>query len=80
MRHASWKRLRLHITKETGVEFEWHQLRHTYASVLYSAGVDVLTACKLLGHSDARTTMGIYTHLEESKKQLSIDKLNDFLA
>ena len=80
MTEQAWRRLNDKIVKETGVDFEWHQLRHTYTSVLYSAGVDVLTACQILGHSDVKTTMAIYTHLEDSKKKLSIDKLNDFLS
>lgn len=59
--------------------FTMHELRHTYATILYSADVDVITAKELLGHSDIQTTMGIYTHLADEKKQHSIDKLNDFL-
>lgn len=63
-----------------GFEFTYHQLRRTYATILYSADVDALTAKSLLGHSDVKVTIGIYTHLEERKKQLSIDKLNEFLT
>ena len=59
--------------------FGWHDLRHTYATILYEAGVDVLTAQYLLGHASAETTMKIYTHLSEEKKEKSIVKLNDFL-
>ena len=60
--------------------FTPHQLRHTYATLLYSAGVDMLTAQKLLGHSDIKVTMGIYTHLEDQKRQLSISALNDYIS
>lgn len=79
MTEQAWRSLRRTLTRASGVNFEWHQLRHTYASILYTAGVDVLTACKILGHADVKTTMSIYTHLEESKKKLSIDRLNDYL-
>ena len=37
-----------------------HWLRHTFATVLYLAGVDVLTAKEQLGHTDIKTTLGIY--------------------
>lgn len=60
--------------------FGWHDLRHTYATILYEAGVDVLTAQYLLGHASPETTMKIYTHLSEEKKDKSIQKLNDFLG
>lgn len=60
--------------------FGWHDLRHTYATILFEAGVDVLTAQYLLGHSDPSTTMNIYTHLSETQKSRSIVKLNDFLT
>lgn len=57
-----------------------HMLRHTYATLLFSSGVDILSASKLLGHSDVKTTLQIYTHLEESKYLQSIDKFEDYLA
>ncbi len=56
-----------------------HMLRHTYASMLYDAGVDVHTARILLGHADIATTLRIYTHLSEERKVLSIDKFNNYL-
>lgn len=59
--------------------FTMHCLRHTYATMLYDAGVDVITAKELLGHSDVTTTMSIYTHLSAENKQHNIDKLNAYL-
>lgn len=55
-----------------------HVLRHGYATILFEAGVDVYTAQKLLGHSDIETTMAIYTHLREKKKNESLDKLKNY--
>ena len=60
--------------------FTWHCLRHTYATILYDADVDVLTAQKLLGHADVKTTLEIYTHLSKEKESHNIDKLNSFLS
>lgn len=53
-----------------------HVLRHAYATMLFEAGVDVYTAQRLLGHTKIETTMAIYTHLREKKKNESIEKLN----
>lgn len=60
--------------------FGWHDLRHTYATLLFEAGVDVLTAQYLLGHASPQTTMEIYTHLSDAQKNRSIAKLNAFLS
>ncbi len=79
MSETAWKRLLEGIIAEVGFNFDWHSLRHTYASILYEAGVDTLTAKDLLGHSDVKTTMSIYTHLSERGKKISISKLDDFL-
>ena len=57
-----------------------HMLRHTYASMLYFSGVEVLTAQKLLGHADLSTTLKIYTHLQEQTEKLSIEKFDTFVS
>jgi site-specific recombinase XerD len=38
-----------------------HKCRHTFASLLFQNGVDILTIQQLLGHSDLNTTK-VYTH------------------
>jgi len=60
-------------------EFTPHCLRHTYCTILYEAGVDVVTAQRLMGHSDIKTTLGIYTHLSKEKAEKDISKLDEFL-
>ena len=59
--------------------FTPHYLRHTYASILFMAGVDVVTAKELMGHADIQTTLEVYTHLSQTHKKKEISKLNDFL-
>lgn len=59
--------------------FTPHWLRHTFASLLYFSGVDVLTARDQMGHSDIKTTLEIYTHLDQKYKMHHMDKLNSFL-
>jgi integrase len=49
------------VLKPYGVDI--HSLRHTYAYLLKQQGIHVTTAQRLLGHSDSRITMNIYTQV-----------------
>ena len=60
--------------------FTPHELRHTFCTIMYEAGVDVLTAKEQMGHSDVKTTLSIYTHLSSLHKERDIQKLNEFLS
>lgn len=61
-------------------KFTAHWLRHTYITMLYLAGVDIMTAKDQAGHADIKTTMQIYTHLDQQYKVKQISKLNEFLS
>jgi integrase len=41
----------------------FHALRHTHASALIAAGLDVVTISRRLGHSSPNVTLGTYAHL-----------------
>ena len=58
----------------------FHELRHTYASHLAQAGVDLLTISKLLGHADTRITAKHYAHLADKTLALAVTKLPNFTA
>ena len=53
----------------------FHELRHTYASLLAQAGADQLTISKLLGHADTRITARHYAHLCDKTLANTVDKL-----
>jgi integrase len=55
----------LRVLKPYGVNI--HSLRHTYAYILKSQNVHVTTAQKLLGHSDPKVTLAIYTQVIDSE-------------
>ncbi len=40
----------------------FHALRHSHASALIAAGVDVVTVSRRLGHSSPAITLGVYAH------------------
>ena len=56
-----------------------HWLRHTYCTLLYFAGVDVLQASSQMGHADISTTLRIYTHLDATHKRQAASKLGVYL-
>ena len=41
----------------------FHDLRHTHASVLISAGIDIVKISKRLGHANPKITLEFYAHL-----------------
>ena len=58
----NWLRL---ITAKGLPRVGFHALRHTHASALINAGVDILTISRRLGHRKASITLDVYGHLIE---------------
>jgi integrase len=42
----------------------FHDLRHSAASLLVAAGVELVEVSQLLGHSELRVTADLYAHLQ----------------
>ena len=57
-------------------KIRFHDLRHTFASILINQDVPLLNVSTFLGHSDLSTTENIYAHLDKSKKQESADVIS----
>lgn len=56
-----------------------HGFRHTHCSLLFSAGVDIPTVQKRLGHSDLKTTMQVYNHVYKSDELNALSKYKEFM-
>ncbi|AGK98200.1 tyrosine-type recombinase/integrase [Clostridium pasteurianum] len=61
--------------KKAGYSITVHELRHTYATMLISHGVDFKTAAKLLGH-DIKQTMNTYSHVTSDMIENASKKIN----
>ena len=78
--------------KERGLEIELredgtsvltaHYFRHNFASLVFSAGADLMHMKEWLGHKDIQVTLKIYTHLQEEERRLGVRQIDhtfDFL-
>jgi integrase len=64
------------FAKGLGLGISFHGLRHTHASQLIDAGVDVVTIARRLGHASPAITLNVYAHLfrkDDGKAAAAID-------
>ena len=64
------------LATKLGLGVSFHGLRHTHASQLIDAGVDVVTIARRLGHSSPAITLNVYAHLfrkDDGKAAAAID-------
>lgn len=64
--------------KEAGItgRIHFHVSRHTYGTMLMTAGVELYTASKLMGHSDVRATQ-VYAKIIDKKKQEAVSLIDN---
>lgn len=62
--------------KAIGYDISIHELRHTYATLLISNGVDFKTAAQILGH-DVKLTMGTYSHVTDEMLNKASEKIQN---
>lgn len=59
-------------------EFKIHSLRHSHASNLIEAGVNIFKISKRLGHSSIKMTMDIYGHIIDVNETEIINAISSF--
>jgi integrase len=76
----AWRRMKERLRKTEIIDlksFRFHDLRHTYASLLASSGqVDIYTLKTLLGHKDIKLTER-YSHLSDERLRSSTEVLDN---
>jgi integrase len=65
---------------EAGMKVGFHALRHTHASSLIAAGVDVLTISRRLGHASPSITLNVYGHLFKNTDDRAAQAVADLFA
>lgn len=67
------------ICREIGISvITYHNLRHTYATRLFEAGVSIKTVQALLGHASIQTTQNIYIHVMPATKDKAVQAINKY--
>ena len=56
-----------------------HIFRHTHASLLAEAGIDLVQIMKRLGHADDTTTRQIYLHITKTLATETAEKFDELL-
>lgn len=56
-----------------------HWFRHNYITACVLAGVPAEVTMKIVGHTDYKTTINVYTHIDEEKKRKSAYELSGIL-
>lgn len=68
------------IKQDLGFQFKFHNLRHTFASVLAENGVNPKYVQKTLGHSKMEFTLKYYTHVTEKMTEKAIAAIDTSLS
>jgi len=63
--------------KMNGFDCTFHDLRHTFATMMIGAGTDVRTVASYLGHASVSMTLDIYADVDPDAKKAAVDKVQD---
>lgn len=67
------------ICKDLGIyDISSHSLRHTFATRCIEAGMRAVALQRLMGHSDVRITLNIYTSIFNKYKNSELEKVNNY--
>jgi integrase len=62
--------------KRAGIRrIRFHDLRHTFASLMISNGEDIVRVSRLMGHANASITLNVYSHMLPREHDPSGDRL-----
>ena len=74
------RRLHNEIIQEAGLDhIRFADLRHTFATMALSSGVDVKTLSSMLGHYSAGFTLDAYTHITNDMQRGAAEKIGGFM-
>ena len=63
-----------------GFECTFHDLRHTFATLMISSGVDVRTVSSYLGHASPAMTLDVYASVDPDAKRAAVGKIQSIYS
>lgn len=78
--HYPYKWFTAFLIRHDLPKLTYHQLRHTNASLLISADLDIVTLSARLGHSNKNITLNVYAHVINSKEAQVASKMDMFYS
>ncbi|MQY55708.1 MAG: tyrosine-type recombinase/integrase [Dehalococcoidia bacterium] len=67
------------IVKRAGLSARFHDLRHSYASLMLASGVHPKIVSEALGHSTVAITLDIYSHVTPGLQEAAAKQLDSLL-
>jgi integrase len=67
--HIGQRALKPALEKAGLKHLRWHDLRHTFASLLIAGGANITFVSRQLGHTSSQITLGVYAHLLDGDEQ-----------
>jgi integrase len=77
---AIYKRARKVWKAAKLTEIGLHESRHTFASWMIAAGLNIKQISVYMGHADVKTTLNIYGHLLSDDAERAAERLDEYLA
>lgn len=77
LNYSAWENVKLKrwvMAAGISKDITFHSFRHSFATLQLSAGTDIFTVSKMLGHKDLKTTQ-IYAKVVDEKKRAAADKI-----
>jgi len=68
------------VNYDLGIDFNFHMLRHTHATMLIENGANIKDVQERLGHSKLATTMDTYAHVTKKMRSNSVDIFESLVA
>ena len=67
------------IVKRVGLGVRFHDLRHSYASLMLAAGVHPKVVSEALGHSTVAITLDIYSHVTPGLQEAAANRFDELV-